>query len=146
MHCATPQDYHSVWPLFAGNDSEALVLKLGDEPSSLPPFIITGIRHVKDVPIVETETTSGQPTVLVRIIVEERPETQHLNCSHLRSQIDCHFVAGTTLTKIYFSTSDRPTSHIVSSSELSSDCRYSSSTSVREVHESSPQTDYILHH
>ena len=42
----------------------------------LPPLVVTGICHVKDVPVVEAQAPAGQPIVLVRVILEQRPDVE----------------------------------------------------------------------
>ena len=42
----------------------------------LPPLVVTGICHVQDVPVVEAQASARQSIVLVRVVLEQRPDIE----------------------------------------------------------------------
>ena len=44
--------------------------------TDLPPLVVTGVGHMQDVAVVEAEPSAGQPVVLVRVVLEQRPHVE----------------------------------------------------------------------
>lgn len=59
-------------PPLAGNDTHLLTVPFWSHSPGLPPLIIRGVDHVKDVSISETETLAGKTAVLRPLIVKQR--------------------------------------------------------------------------
>lgn len=67
-------------PPLAGNDTHLLAVPFWSHSSGLPPLIIRGIDHMKDVSISETQTLAGKTAVLRPLIVKQRPVKTHTHC------------------------------------------------------------------
>ena len=67
-------------PPFTGDNTPSFLLPQSIQSSCLPPLIIAGIGHVKNIAIFETEALAGETAVLRFVIVKQSPgEDRHAN-------------------------------------------------------------------
>ena len=60
-------------PSLTGNDTSPFLLPHSIQSSSLPPLVITGIGHVKNIAIFETKTLAGEAAVLGFVVLKQSP-------------------------------------------------------------------------
>lgn len=66
-------------PPLAWYDTHLLTVSFWSDSPGLPPLIIRGIDHMKDVSISETQTLAGKTAVLCPLVVKQRPiRTQNM--------------------------------------------------------------------
>jgi len=70
---ASPGRQHNL-PFSAGNDAKSVIRGFWNEFPCLPPLVIAGVRHMKNVSKVKVETSARQATILARIIVKQSPK------------------------------------------------------------------------
>ena len=77
-HLAREQTFRHVklmyLPSFTGDDTSPFLLPHSIQSSRLPPLVITGIGHVKNITIFETKTLAGETAVLRFVVVKQSPE------------------------------------------------------------------------
>ena len=77
LACGNPVYY---LPSLTGDDTSPLFLPHSIQSSRLPPLVITGIGHVKNIAIFETETLAGETAVLRFVVVKQGPEQKAYSC------------------------------------------------------------------
>ena len=60
-------------PPFTGDNTSPFLLPQSIQPSRLPPLVITGISHVKNITIFETKSLAGETAVLCFVVVKQSP-------------------------------------------------------------------------
>lgn len=68
-------------PPLAGDDAHLFTVPFWRHSPGLPPLIIRCIDDMEDVSISETETLTGQTTILRPLIVKQSPGETHIHIS-----------------------------------------------------------------
>ena len=75
-------------PSLTGDDSSPFLVPHSIQSSSLPPLVVTGIGHVKNIAIFETKTLAGETAVLRFVVFKQSPKHKHtLSCHLLRQEL-----------------------------------------------------------